>query len=93
MSDPVALNSASLSKQVLAHSDMFDRLAERRFGPGVLAEEAALYVLNALEKDDWRRVRAYAAVRLSRDISPPWRAGCLRTLPAGVLDVNALPPG
>ena len=36
-----------------------DRLAERRFGPGGLAEEAAAYVIQALSEDDWARCRQY----------------------------------
>lgn len=38
---------------------MMNRLACRRFPKGEFAEEAALYVMNKLAEDDWRRVRAF----------------------------------
>jgi len=44
--------------RVLTHWSMINRLAGQRFS-GSLAEEAALYVLDRLEEDDWCRVRKY----------------------------------
>lgn len=36
-----------------------DRLAERRFGAGGLAEEASTFVIEAIQADDWKRCRGY----------------------------------
>lgn len=44
---------------VLAHWDLVDRLARRRFVGDVLSEEAALYVMNRLENDEWELLRSY----------------------------------
>lgn len=44
---------------VLSHWDLVNRLAGRRFSDGTLAEEAALYVMDMLEKDDWIMLRNY----------------------------------
>ncbi len=38
---------------------LINRLAGRRFPGSALAEEAALFVLNRLAADDWRRLRAF----------------------------------
>lgn len=45
--------------QTLAHWEQINRTAVRRFGDTVLAEEAALSVIERLEEDNWKRVRAY----------------------------------
>ncbi|WP_228854989.1 RNA polymerase sigma factor [Desulfomarina profundi] len=45
--------------QTLAHWEQINRMAVRRFGDTVLAEEAALSVMERLEEDNWKRVRAY----------------------------------
>lgn len=45
--------------RVLAELGMINRLAARRFTSPTLAEEAVLYVLDALEQDDWQRVRGH----------------------------------
>ncbi|MCL1980122.1 MAG: hypothetical protein FWG62_03485, partial [Proteobacteria bacterium] len=37
-----------------------NRLAARRFPQGAVAEEAALFVMEGLASDDWRRLRAFA---------------------------------
>jgi DNA-directed RNA polymerase specialized sigma24 family protein len=44
---------------VIAHWDMINLLSEKRFGKRVIAEEAALYVMDRLIADDGRRVRAF----------------------------------
>ncbi len=46
-------------QQALAHWELINRLAGRRFPGSALAEEAALFVLNRLAADDWRRLRAF----------------------------------
>lgn len=38
---------------------MINRMAARRFGEGVLAEEAALSVIDGLKADNWSRIRTY----------------------------------
>lgn len=43
----------------LSNWELVDRLARRRFTDEVLSEEAALYVLERLEKDDWSLLRQY----------------------------------
>ena len=47
------------ASRIPAHLDIIDRLAARRFANSTLAEEAALYVLEKLEKENGRRLRAY----------------------------------
>jgi RNA polymerase sigma factor (sigma-70 family) len=46
-------------ERTLAHWDKINALTVRRFGRGLLAEEAALAVINGLEADNWQRVRAF----------------------------------
>ena len=46
-------------RQALAHWETINRLAVRRFPQGTLAEEAALYVMDGLARDDWRRLRLF----------------------------------
>jgi DNA-directed RNA polymerase specialized sigma24 family protein len=46
-------------EKTLSHWDKINALAVRRFGPGPLAEEAALAAMNGMEEGDWRRVRAF----------------------------------
>ena len=46
-------------QQALEHWELINRLAGRRFPGSALAEEAALFVLNGLAADDWRRLRAF----------------------------------
>lgn len=46
-------------EQALAHWETINRMAGRRFGQTPLAEEAALYVMNSLAQDDWRRLRSF----------------------------------
>ncbi len=54
-----------LGSWVMNHWDLINRLAERRFRDQLLAEEAALYVIDMLEKDDWQILRNYrGAARL-----------------------------
>lgn len=46
--------------RVMAELATINRLAARRFSSPALAEEAALFVLDALEEDDWQRVRSHS---------------------------------
>lgn len=46
-------------ERTLAHWAKINAMAERRFGGGPLAEEAALAVLDGLEADNWQRVSAF----------------------------------
>ena len=46
--------------KTLAHWGKINALAERRFGRSPLAEEAALAVIDGLEADNWRRLRAFS---------------------------------
>ena len=46
-------------QQALEHWELINRLAGRRFPGSALAEEAALFVLNGLAADDWRRLLAF----------------------------------
>ncbi len=46
-------------KQALAHWDQINRMAGRRFQQAALAEEAALFVMDGLARDDWRRLQAF----------------------------------
>lgn len=46
-------------RKILAHWDLINQLAQRRFGTTSLAEEAALFVINRLEENDWKRVRGF----------------------------------
>ena len=46
-------------QQALAHWDMINRMAGRRFQQAVLAEEAALFVMDGLARDDWQRLQAF----------------------------------
>lgn len=43
----------------MAHWETINRLARRRFPQGALAEEAALFVLEALARDDWQKLSAF----------------------------------
>lgn len=43
----------------LNHWQLVNRLAQRRFASDILAEEAALYVMTQLEKNDWQVLRNY----------------------------------
>jgi len=46
--------------RVFAELGTINRLAARRFSSPALAEEAALFVLESLERDDWQRVRSHS---------------------------------
>lgn len=46
-------------QQALAHWDMINRMAGRRFQQASLAEEAALFVMDGLAQNDWRRLQAF----------------------------------
>lgn len=47
------------NEKIVAHWDLINRLSEKRFGKRVIAEEAALFVMDGLLADDGRRVRAF----------------------------------
>ena len=46
-------------EQALAHWDQINRMALRRYPQAELAEEAALFVMERLAEDDWRRLRSF----------------------------------
>ena len=46
-------------QKALSHWDLINRLAVRRFGTRPLAEEAALFVMDSLAADSWRRLQDY----------------------------------
>lgn len=47
-------------QKALAHWDLINRLAVRRFGNVTLAEEAALFVMDSLAADSWQRLHAFS---------------------------------
>lgn len=53
------LDKDFLGRWVLNHWDLVNRLAGRRFSDDILAEEAALYVMEMLEKNDWAILTSY----------------------------------
>lgn len=46
-------------KWAVEHWDLVDRLAQRRFVSESLSQEAALFVMERLEKDEWKLLRGY----------------------------------
>jgi DNA-directed RNA polymerase specialized sigma24 family protein len=52
-------NSKYWRKQVLKHWQQLDRLAQKKFSNTEMANEAVLYAVAQLEKDDWKRARAF----------------------------------
>lgn len=56
----VGRNVVEWKERTLQHWQTINALAVRRFGPGSLAEEAALTVIDGLAAGEWRRVRGYA---------------------------------
>jgi len=52
-------NSEFYKKKTLDHYNLMDRLVRKRFTDGSTADEAFVYVMEHLEKDDWRRIREY----------------------------------
>lgn len=51
--------SSGWQQQATAHWPLINRLAGRRFSQETLAEEAALFVMDKLAEEDWRRLRAF----------------------------------
>lgn len=51
--------SSLLQQQATTHWPLINRLAGRRFPQDTLAEEAALFVMDKLAEEDWRRLRAF----------------------------------
>ena len=49
-----------MKDKALSHWDLVNRLAARRFFRDSVAEEAALYVMEQLEKDDWKKLRQFS---------------------------------
>ncbi len=49
----------NMHQQVMGQWDLVNRLAAKRFQREETAEEAALYVLDKLSEDDWRRLRMF----------------------------------
>lgn len=47
-------------EEALAHWNLINRLAVRRFGTAPLAEEAALFVMDSLAADSWKRLQAHS---------------------------------
>jgi len=47
-------------EKAFAHWDLINRLAVRRFGTIPLAEEAALFVMDSLAADSWKRLQAHS---------------------------------
>ncbi len=47
-------------EKALAHWELINRLAVRRFGSAPLAEEAALFVMDSLAEKSWQRLRGHA---------------------------------
>ena len=54
------LQRISIKERVLAHWDLLNRLASRRFNKEGVAEAAALYVMEQLAENDWQRVRQFS---------------------------------
>lgn len=50
----------NFKQEIAAHWLLINRIAERRFIDTNCAEEAALYVMNRLEEDDYRRLRTFS---------------------------------
>jgi hypothetical protein len=46
-------------EKAMSHWGLINRLAGRRFARDVIAEEAALFVINRLEDNDWQRLKGY----------------------------------
>lgn len=55
-----SINASTLQQRALSHWDLVNRLAKRRFHKEELAEEAALYVMDTLAKEDWKRLRQFS---------------------------------
>lgn len=51
--------SHNWQQQATAHWPLINRLAAHRFAQETLAEEAALFVMDKLAEEDWRRLRAF----------------------------------
>lgn len=47
-------------EKILAHWDLINLMSKKRFHSDALAEEAALYVIDALQKDNWKKVAAFS---------------------------------
>ncbi len=46
-------------EKTMAHWGLINQLAKRRFANATLAEEAALSVINGLERNDWQRLKQF----------------------------------
>jgi RNA polymerase sigma factor (sigma-70 family) len=47
-------------EKVMSHWGLINRLAKRRFANNVIAEEAALFVINGLEEKSWQRLKNFS---------------------------------
>jgi hypothetical protein len=47
-------------EKAMSHWGLINRLANRRFTSDVIAEEAALFVINGLEDNNWQRLRDFS---------------------------------
>lgn len=47
-------------EKTLQHWERINRMASHRFGEGACAEEAALFVMDGLEANNWHRVQSFA---------------------------------
>ncbi len=61
MNQEAAAQKAPWQEQALAHWELINQMAARRFPQDSLAEEAALYVMDRLARDNWRRLRSFQA--------------------------------
>ena len=52
-------SSEFYKKKTLDHYDLIDRLVRKRFSDTPTADEAFVYIMEHLEKDDWHRIREY----------------------------------
>lgn len=59
-SNPLSNSALVLQQRALSHWDLVNRLAHRRFHKEELAEEAALYVMDTLAKEDWKRLQQFS---------------------------------
>ncbi len=52
-------SKADMKAKVFAHLKLIDTLASKKFPDSSLSEEAAFFVLDQLEQNDWHRVRGF----------------------------------
>lgn len=57
---PIHMNNALLKKMALANWQLVNKLAAKRFQQQETAEEAALFVLDKLSQENWRRLENFS---------------------------------